>query len=342
MRSPRARRVAPGWAAPRLRLPRTAAAALGAAALALGLSACGSTGGTITASAVFSDVSDLVAGAPVQYADISVGSVRSITLDGERAKVVFSVDKSADVPANVTAELQQTTILGEHYVALVAGGPGPSGALANGAVIAKTTVVPGIEQLVSSGSEVFGAVNAAQLSQIIDNGAQGFGGQSAQLRQLLDDFGTVLKGYASRSTEIQSLVNQIDQFSSALAPDAQANAEAVTNLAQTSQILAEQSSRFVTLVQSLDDLATQSRSILDTGVSKTEDQINALSAVAGQLASHQADLAKLLLYLPGANETLADVTVNNFAQVLDDIIVCGIPGGGGESQYASSTCAGAQ
>jgi len=319
------------------------AVALGAvvAASALGLGACGSGGGTISASAVFPDVSDLVAGAPVQYADIQVGSVRSISLDGGRAKVVLDIDKSAAVPADVTAQLQQTTILGEHYVALVAGtAPGRPGTLANGAVIAKTAVIPGIQQLVSSGAEVFGAVNAAQLSQIIDSGAQGFGGQSAQLRQLLDDFGTVLHGYASRSSEIRALVGQIDQFSSSLAPDAQANARAVTNLAQTSQILAQQSSRFVTLVQSLDDLATQGRSILDTGVTQTEDQINALSAVAGQLASHQQDLAKLLLYLPGANETLADVTVNNFAQVLDDIIVCGIPGGGGDSRYASSTCAG--
>jgi phospholipid/cholesterol/gamma-HCH transport system substrate-binding protein len=312
-----------------------------AAVAALGLGGCAPGGsGTVTASAVFSDVSDLVAGAPVQFADITVGSVRSITLDGDRAKVVFTVARSADVPADVTAELQQTTILGEHYVALVAGAPGGP-PLADGAVVARTTVVPGIQQFVSAGAEVFGAVNAAQVAQIIDNGAQGFGGQSAQLRQLLDEFGTVLQGYASRSSEIQSLVDQIDQFSSTLAPDAQAGAQAVTNLARTTTILAQQSDRFVSLLQSLDALAVQGRSILDTGLPQTEDQINALSAVAQELAAHQQDLAKLLLYLPGANETLADVTVNNYAQVLDDVIVCGIPGGGSDARFASATCSGA-
>jgi phospholipid/cholesterol/gamma-HCH transport system substrate-binding protein len=322
---------------------RGARAALGVAAVALvaaGLAGCTSSGGgTITASAVFSDVSDLVAGAPVQFADITVGQVRSITLDGDRANVVLNIDRGANVPADVTAQLQQTTILGEHYVALVAPAGGTGAALADGARIGRTTVVPGIQQLVSSGSAVFGAVNAAQLAQVIDNGAQGFGGQSAQLRQLLDEFATVLQGYASRSSEIKTLVSNIDQFSATLAPSAGSDAEAVSNLAQTSRILAQQANRFVSLVQSLDNLAVQGRSILDTGVTQTEDQINALSAVAQQLAAHQQDLAKLLLYLPGANETLASVTVNNFAQVLDDVIVCGIPGGGSNDANAAATCA---
>ena len=317
-----------------------AAGVIGAFALfAVAMSGCGMGGSSVRASAVFSDVGDLVAGAPVQFADITVGNVQSITLDHDRANVVLSVSQSADVPANVTAELRQTTILGERYVALVpSGNGGPS--LADGAVITHTAVVPGIQQLVSSGSQVFGAVNAAQLAQVIDNGAQGFGGQSAQLRQLLDEFGTVLGGYASRSSEIQSVVDQMNQFSATLAPDAQGNAQAVSNLAQTTHILAQQSDRFVQLLQSLDNLAVQGRSILETGTQQTEDQINALSAVAQQLAGHQQDLAKLLLYLPGANHTLAAVTVNNFAQVLDDVIVCGIPGGGSDARYASATCGG--
>ena len=34
-------------------------------------------------------------------------------LDGDEAMVVISINKDADVPADVKAELQQTTILGE-------------------------------------------------------------------------------------------------------------------------------------------------------------------------------------------------------------------------------------
>jgi phospholipid/cholesterol/gamma-HCH transport system substrate-binding protein len=319
---------------------RIAASSVAALALAAVLAGCsGGAGQTIHASATFSDVSDLVAGAPVQFENLTVGSVSSITLSGDQAKVDMDIQKSADVPAHVTAELKQTTILGEHYVALVAqndGGP----ALQDGAVIAKTAFIPGIQQLVSSGTYLFGAVNAAQLAEAIDNGAQGFGNESANLRQLLDDFSTVLGGYASRSTEIQSVIEQLDKFSATLAPDAQQNAQAISNLATTTNVLSQQSNQFESLLQSLDDLSVQGRSILDNGVVQTEDQIKALAAVADQLAKNQQGLAEILQYLPGHNATLASVTVNNFVQVLNDLIVCGVPGGLGGSQGndASNTC----
>lgn len=304
------------------------------------LSACASGGPrTITVSAVFSNVSDLGDGSQVQFAELPVGSVKSVTLDGAEAKVAMSLEKSADVPANVSADLEQTTILGEHYVDLVS--PNDSGPpLANGAVITHTEYVPDLQQLVSSGTELFGAINAADLSQLVDNGAQGFGDESAQLRELLDDFSTVLGGYATRSGEIQSVIDNLDKFSAALAPDAEQNAQAISNLAQTTQVLSQQSSEFEQLLQSLDDLAVQGRSILDTGVPQTEDQLDALGALAHQLEENQQGLAQVLEYLPGHNETIGSVIVNNYVQILDDLIVCGIPGGGTAGNYPSNTCGG--
>jgi phospholipid/cholesterol/gamma-HCH transport system substrate-binding protein len=323
------------------RLGRAMAVLFVAGLAAASLAGCSGGGsGTVTASAVFSDVSDLVAGAPVQFENISVGSVKSISLDGNSAKVTMSIDKTADVPADVTAKLQQTTILGEHFVSLVSSDDsGPP--LHNGEVITNTVYVPGIQQLVSAGTEVFSAVNAAEVAEMIDNGAQGFGNQSAQLSALLDNFDTVLGGYASRSTEIQSVIDQFEKFSATLAPDAQQNAQAVSNLAQTTQTLFQQSGQFEQLLQSLDDLAVQGRSILDSGVPQTEDQINALAAVAKQLYENQQGLAELLQYLPGHNSTVSSAVDNNFVQVLNDVIVCGVPGGGSSPQYATTTCAGA-
>jgi phospholipid/cholesterol/gamma-HCH transport system substrate-binding protein len=322
--------------------PRAALVLLVASVCAGALGGCStSSSGTITATGVFSDVNDLVVGAPVQFASISVGSVKSISLDGDQAKVTMTIDKNADVPANVSAELKQTTILGQHYVALVsADDEGPP--LRNGAVIAKTEFVPGIQQLVSSGTDFFGAINAAQVAELIDNSADAFGNEASQIRELLNDFSTVLGGYSTRSAEIQSVIDELDNFSVTLAPDAQQDAQSITNLAQTTQVLAQQSNQFEQLLQSLDDLAIQGRSILDTGVPQTEDQINALDAVANQLAQNQQGLAELLEYLPGHNQTVASATVNNFVQVLNDVIVCGLPGnvGGANPNYATTTCGG--
>ena len=307
------------------------------AAVASGLAACGSGGsGTVTVSAVFSDVSSLTTGASVQLADINVGSVTGIALDHGQAKVTMAVQRSARVPSNVTAELEQPTILGQYVVALVPRGSG-GGMLRDGERLAHAKVVPGIQQLVQSGTAVFGAVNAAQLSEIIGNSAQAYGGQAARIKVLLDDFGTVLAGYASQSGQITTLIDQLNRFTGTLAPDAGANAQALANLAQTSTTLAQQSNQFIALLQSLDALATQGRSILDSGLPQVEDQLNALAALASQLASHQQQLATLLQEVPAANHNLAAASYQGNLQVLNNLIVCGVPGLGGGSA-ATNRC----
>lgn len=290
----------------------------------------------VNTQATFSNVSSLTTGASVQLADIDVGSVTGIHLRHDQAQVTMAIRRSARVPADVTAELVQTTVLGQYVVALVPGSR-PGRLLANHQPITKSTVVPGIQRLVQSGTEVFGAVNGSELSQLIDNTAEGLSGQGQRLRILLDDFGTVLAGYASQTHQITSLIDELNRFAATAAPDASANASAVGNLAQTTSTLAQQSNQFIALVQSLNALATQGRSILSTGLPQVETNIDSLAAVASELADHQQQLAALLQQVPVANESLASATYQNYLQVLNNIIVCGVPGLG-SGTAATNTC----
>lgn len=326
------------------RLFRRGAAFCVVVALVAGTAGCltgGSSSTKITANAVFSDAEDLVPGAQVQMADVPIGQVTAIALDGSRAKVTMSIDKSALVPADATAALDQTTILGEHFVQLQV----PSGhssahqaLLANGATIAHTTAIPNVEQFISAGAQVFGSVSTNDLAQIIAAGGQGFDGQAASLRQLLNSLSTVTAGYASHTSDIQTVITSLDQLGSTLAPSSGADAQAVSNLAQTVSILAQQSGRFTDLLQALNGVSSQGRSLLETYFPQITDQLTALGAVANQLGSHQQDLLGLLKDLPLHNTTLPKDVVNNFVQVLDDLIVCGIPGGGADPSSPATTC----
>jgi phospholipid/cholesterol/gamma-HCH transport system substrate-binding protein len=253
----------------------------------------------------------------------------------------MSIDKGARVPADATAAVDQTTILGEHFVQLqVPRTPaGDGGALlANGGTIAHTSVIPNVEQFVSAGAQVFGSVSTNDLAQIIDAGGQGFDGQAASLRQLLNSLSDVTAGYASHTSDIQTVVTSLDQLGSTLAPSSNADAQAVTNLAQTVSILAQQSGRFTDLLQALNGVSTQGRSLLETYMPQINDQLTALGAVANQLGAHQQDLLGLLRNLPLHNTSVPNDVVNNFVQVLDNLIVCGLPGGGADPSSAAATC----
>lgn len=318
-------------------------AARGACVLAVGATAAGLSGcttggpGTITTSAVFSDVGTLALGAQVKVADVPIGTVSRIALDGDRAKVTMTLDASARVPSNVTAKIDRTTILGERYVALAVP-KHPVGVLANGEAIRRTAVVPTVEQVLGAGSEVFGAVSSSDLAEIVNAGGQGFSGEEASLRQLLNNLSTVAAGYATRTAQITTVVNSLDRLGSTMAPTSGPDAQAITNLSQTVKVLAANSAQFEKLLQSLDDVSQQGATILSSEYPQIVDQLQALEAVASQLAQHQQDLAQLLQWLPQHDEAMTAVVRNNFLQILNNLIVCGIPNGGSGST-AANTCA---
>ncbi len=300
-----------------------------------------STPPSISAAAVFTDVGSLVVGAPVEEGDLPVGRVTSITLDGSTADVGFIVNRSAAVPADLTVELRRTTILGQQYLELVDHGSGPSQPLLqDGAVITRTTVVPGLTQLLSSGAAVFGAVNDAQLSQLVATGAQGIGGQGGQIRSLLDNLGVVLKGYAGRTGEIRSLIGNIDQLTASLAPASGQAAAAVSTLATTTSVLASQSAQFEQLLASLNDLSVQGRALLETYVTQIDANLNGLAGTAATLQASERNLVGLIDTLPGNNAAITSLVRGNQVQVLADLVVCGLPLGGSNQSQPASTCGG--
>jgi phospholipid/cholesterol/gamma-HCH transport system substrate-binding protein len=297
---------------------------------------------SISVSATFSDVSDLVTGAPVQYADVTVGSVSSITLvNGSQAKVVMSIDRSADVPSDVQADVAQATILGEVVVELVRM-PEPASVhatlLADGSTISHTLAVPGVEQLVQAGTQALGAVSASELEGLIQAGAQGFGGQGETLHRLLGDLNTVAGAYASRSKEITSLISSLHQLGSSLAPNASANADAIGNLAKATTVLAQNADQFEQALDALNKLSVQGRGILENYLPGLDLQLEGLDRVTAALADRQQDLGLLLQYLPVHDSVLHSVVVNKFIQIVNDLIVCGLPGGGATNANVVDSC----
>ncbi len=316
------------------------------AALLLASAGCSVSGGGSqrTATAVFGDVGDLSNGAQVQMADVPVGTVRSIALEGDEARVTIVFVNGVRVPANVSAAIDRTTILGDQFVNLVVpknetgDGAATAPQLANGARIRHTSIVPDVEQFVAAGSQVFGAISTTQLEQIIQAGGEGFTGQEASLKAFLTDLTTVANGYAHHTDDITQAVNGLNSLTASLAPTSGATATALTNLSQTVAILAKNSSQFETLLQSLDSLSTQGRSLLENYYPQIVTQLQTLQAVSSQLAQHQSDLAGLLSEIPAADSALPQAVRNDYVQLYENIIVCGIPGMG-EDSSAAFTCA---
>ncbi|MHB1712077.1 MAG: MCE family protein, partial [Acidimicrobiales bacterium] len=261
--------------------------------------------------------------------------------DGNRARVTMVLNRSAGIPRNVSAQLRRTSLLGEKFIDLIPNPSHPGGLLPNGKVIADTSVQPGIAQLLSSGASVIGAVNSTDLAELTATGATGFGGQGANLHHLLDGLGTVVHGYAGRTSTIRSLITTIDKLTSTLAPNASQNAQAITTLAQTTGVLANQSTRLVDLLRSLDNLSIQSRSILESYTPVIDANLTGLASTAQALQKSEVDLGFFIHFLPGHNAALRSSVRDNQAQLLNDLVICGLPGGGSNPSIPAQSCNGA-
>lgn len=316
---------------------RRLAAAL-VAMLAIPLIGC-SGGGGVKATTIVDDVADMAKGAPVMFADVTVGSVSNITLtDDNRAKLTLSIEESADVPADVIAKVRRTSVIGEKFVALEPmedAGPEP---LEDGATIRDSEVVPDFEQLVSSGTALLGAVSANELALLLDEGARGFGGNGGDLRTVLEGFDTVMASYASRTETIGNLIRSIDAFAASVGPHAEAHAEALANLSEATRILAEERVALMDLLQRLRDLSVEGRRIFDTHMDRMQRQLNGLRVVTDVLRERQKELGLLLENLPIHNSTITSALIDDYAQVLNDIILCGVPGGGEDPSSPVNSC----
>jgi len=296
-----------------------------------GLTACWPLSGPkqVKVYATVDDVGDMAKGAPVEISDVKIGHVTAIKLDKSqtKARLTIEVRASARVPAAVEARIRRTTPLGEKFVELKPLADAGPALLYNRQEIGGIAVAD-VQDLVTHGTALFAALSADQIATLVSEGAKAFGGRGAQLNKLVVDLDSITKGYASRTGTISNLVRDIKTLTDSLAPNAQANAQLFTNLAQTTQILNDQSNHFLDLLSSLSNLARQTNSLITAHFDRIVTQTHTLQVVTSQLANQQIALGNILKYLPAHNATTTLGVVNDFAQTLNDFVICGIPGGG--------------
>ncbi len=307
--------------------------------LAVGLAACSlpGDGGRITVTAWFSDVNALEHHATVEMNGITVGRVSHIATDGVRARLTLSLTRSSHVPANAVPVIRTPSLLATEVVELQVP-PGPAaGPLQDHAVLADAVhparLQPDLETLVKAGNDLLGTLGAAgtsALAQVISENAQGFGPEGADLRAVLDNLNTVVTGYAGQTGTIDTLLHNLDTFASGVGPAAQADAQALSNLAGAVEVLDRQKDRLVDLLNSLNNVSTQGSQLLNADLARITDQLTGLASVTRALADQQNNLARVVQYLNGHNlSTFRGVDRNDdFTQVLNDFIICGLPGGG--------------
>jgi phospholipid/cholesterol/gamma-HCH transport system substrate-binding protein len=291
----------------------------------LSLTAC-KRSNDIVVSAKFTDIGDLAPSAPVLMSDVKVGEVKSIELSGNEALVKMAIDPAAQVPQSVTARVRRTSLLGERIVDLVPAANLPADAplLRTGATISNTVVRPDLEDLVQEGNAVLAPITASEIATLVNEGYKGFGHSGDDLRSLLDNFATIVRAYTGQTGVIESVIDSLNKLNTVVASHAPAQAAALRNTQRALDVLREESVRLQRAIKALNRLAIGGRGILEAHAQEMDRFFGQLRVILGSLVHEQDAITNLLKYAPMHNRNTQLVEYQEFNQVFQDFVICGL------------------
>jgi phospholipid/cholesterol/gamma-HCH transport system substrate-binding protein len=249
----------------------------------------------------FSDVLDLVPQAAVKVNDVVVGRVEKITLGGRdhwTPQVVVAVNGDVKLPADATASLRQSSLLGEKFVELAAP-DGDHGRLTNGATITadRTNRHTEVEEVFGALSLLLNGGGIGQLRTINQELSKAMTGNEPEIKAFLANVNELVTNLDDHRGDITAALDGLNQLAATLAGRNGQIRGALTDLTPGLQALTDQRSALVTMLQSLDALSTVA---VDTINRSRDDLVADLNAIAPILT----ELANAGQFLPGALEIL--------------------------------------
>jgi phospholipid/cholesterol/gamma-HCH transport system substrate-binding protein len=245
----------------------------------------------------FADVLDLVPQSAVKVNDVTVGAVESISLSGWHADVHMRIENSVHLPGNAVADIKQTSLLGEKYIALSAPTNAPaSGALHDGSMIplSRTGANPQIEEVLSALSALLNGGGVAQLHTITVELNKALSGREQNLRDFLTQLDTFVTGLNKQRDDIIRALDGIDKLSKTLNDQHTVITTAVDQVPGALKTLADDRTMLTKLLTSLANLGNVGTRVINESKASLLTDLRDLDPVLTELNQAGTDLPNAL------------------------------------------------
>lgn len=274
----------------------------------------------------FDDVLELVPQSLVKVNDVSVGTVTDIVVAPQSWNAIVTVElaDSVELPANATARVRTTSLLGEKFVALAVPETEPArGRLADGdrIPIERTSRATEVEEVLGALSLLLNGGGVAQIRTIAAELNRALEGNEPEIRALLTDLETLVSGLEERKGEITRALDGVNRLSGTLAGQRQQIATALDGLPAGLGVLADQRTQLVGMLEALEALSgvavetvNRSREDVLADLELLRPTLQAL-AVAGEDVPNALELIATFPFTDGA----ADAFKGDYANLFVDI-----------------------
>ncbi|MFF9064476.1 MCE family protein [Streptomyces sp. NPDC014891] len=267
-----------------------------------------------TVTAELDDVLSLVPQSAVKVNDVAVGRVTAIELgsDNWSARVTLKINGDVRLPADAGARLEQSSLLGEKYIQLVAPPKDGGGRLADGSVIplARTSRNTEVEEVFGALSLLLNGGGVNQLKTITRELNAALGGREPEVRSMLRRVNTLVKTLDAHRGDITRALDGINRLSATLAGRKKDVDTVLTDLSPGLRTLENQRGSLLTMLRALDTLSGVAVTTIDASKKDMVADLKALAPTLTALADAGADLPdslQVLLTYPFTDEVLRGV-----------------------------------
>ncbi|EID09098.1 hypothetical protein MXEN_20700 [Mycobacterium xenopi RIVM700367] len=258
------------------------------------------------------DVATLPQNSPVMVDDVTVGSVSGIQAaqraDGSfYAAVELALDNNVVLPANATAKVAQTSLLGSQHIDLAPPvDKPPVGRLGNGSRIAEssTSRYPTTEEVLAALGVVVNKGNLGALQEVTDETYRAVAGREGQFTNLVPKLAELTAGLNRQVNDIIAAAEGLNRFSAILARSKDSLGRTLDTLPDALRVLNKNRDQIVEAFAALRRVATVASHVLSQIKGDFAEDLKGLYSVTKALADSRKDFVtslQLLLTFPFPN-----------------------------------------
>ncbi|MGW0044848.1 MCE family protein [Rhodococcus sp. NPDC003348] len=239
------------------------------------------------------DVTTISPNSPVMVGDVTVGSISAIETADWHAKVTVSLDGSVQLPANATARIGQTSLLGSKHIALAPPTDvPPEGTLADGSVIPleRAGVYPTTEEALTALSVVLNGGGLAQVQTITTELNKALDGRQDSARNLLSQMDTLADTLDRQRGAMVTTMANLDGFAGEIASQRDVLGRALDTLDPAMKVLSDQRAELTSALGSVGRFGDVGTELVNRTRDDLKANLAALEPTFAQIAAAGPDL----------------------------------------------------
>ncbi|GAC56355.1 Mce family protein [Gordonia hirsuta DSM 44140 = NBRC 16056] len=296
--------------------------------------------GAWTVYVVLPDAATLDRNSSVLVDDVAVGRVADLRVWQGQAKVTLRLNQDVRLPANATAVVGQTTLLGSAHVELAPPETGAAGRLRDGDTVGlrHEGAYPTTEQTMASVALVLGGGGLDQVRVITTELDAALGGRTDAARAVIDGLNTLMGGLDRQKKQIVDAIGSLDDLASRWASQTGDLERAIDSLAPALGVLADRRSELSEALTSLGRFSDSANSIISASAADLRTNLTALPPILRALADSGSSLTESTRYLltyPFPIDVMNNVVRGDYAngqvtldlrlKTLDNALLLGTP-----------------